>query len=134
MPTDVPIRSLILVVEALDEAANPLALIEGSVNPDYSGDLGGLPGRTFAKVLRDESTGETPTGAFWRQTTIVEDTRIAALATDTTNYTFDAPTGQAVTVNVRLVFRRSFYELQQQKGWNDPDILMEYETLQLPAN
>jgi hypothetical protein len=134
VPTDVPIRSLILVVEALDEEGNPLALLEGSVNPDYSGDLGGLPGRTFAKVLRDEWTGETPTGAFWRETTIAEDTRIAALATNTTNYTFDAPAGEAVTINVRLVFRRSFYELQQQKGWNDPDILMEYETLQLPAN
>lgn len=134
VPTDVPIRSLILVVEALDPAGNPLPLLEGSVNPAYSGDLAGLPGRTFAKVLRDDSTGETPTAAFWRQTTIVEDTRIAALATDTTSYTFAAPAGQAVTVNVRLVFRRSFYELQQQKGWNDPDILMESETLQLPAN
>lgn len=133
VPTDVPIRSVILVVEALDADGNVLALDEGSVNPGYSGDYGGLPGKTFAKVLRDEWTGETPTGAFWRPVTIAEDTRIAALATDTTRYTFNAPAG-AITVNVRLIFRRAFYDLMQQKGWSDPDILMEHETIQVPAN
>jgi hypothetical protein len=133
VPSDAPIRSLILVVEALDADGNPLALTEGSVNPEWSGDLGGLPGKTFAKVLRDEWTGEAPTAAFWRTITLVEDTRIAAMATDSTSYTFAAPAG-AVTVNVRLVFRRAFYEVSQLKGWNDPDILMEHETLQLPAN
>jgi hypothetical protein len=124
---------MILVVEALDADGQLLTLNQGSVNPDYSGDYGGLPGKTFAKVLRDDWTGEMPTGAVWRPVTIVEDTRLAALATDTTSYVFDAPTGEAITVNVRLVFRRAFYELMQQKGWNDPDILMEHETIQLPA-
>jgi hypothetical protein len=133
IPTDAPIRSMILVVEALDADGQLLTLNQGSVNPDYSGDYGGLPGKTFAKVLRDDWTGEMPTGAVWRPVTIVEDTRLAALATDTTSYVFDAPTGEAITVNVRLVFRRAFYELMQQKGWNDPDILMEHETIQLPA-
>lgn len=134
IPTDVPIRSMILVVEAVDAAGNPLALREGPVNPAYSGDYSGLPGKTFAKVLRDEWTGETPTGAYWRPVTIVEDTRLAALATDITRYTFDAPAGEAVTVNVRLLFRRAFSKLAEQKGWDDPDILMEHATLQIPAN
>ena len=53
-------------------------------NPAYSGNYAGQPGKTFAKVLRDEWTGETPTAAYWRPVTIVEDTRLAALATDTT--------------------------------------------------
>jgi hypothetical protein len=133
IPTDVPIRSMILVVELFDREGKTLALTEGPVNPDYSGDYGGMPGKTFAKVLKDDWTGETPTGAFWRPVTIVEDTRIAALATDTSSYTFAASDGE-VTVNVRLVFRRAFSELAEQKGWTDPDILMEHETLQLPAN
>ncbi len=134
VPTDVPIRSVILVVEALDANGNPLALVDGSVNPAFSGDYGGLPGKTFAKVLRDNWTGETPTAAFWRPVTIVEDNRIQPLATDTTHYTFTMPTADAVTINVRLIYRRAFYELMQQKGWNDPDILMENETINLPAN
>jgi hypothetical protein len=134
VPTDAPIRSMILVVEALDSDGNVLTLAEGPTNPDYAGDYDGTPGKTFAKVLRDDWTGEAPTGAFWRPVTLAEDTRLAALATDTTQYTFDAPAGQVVTVNVRLLYRRAFYELMQQKGWDDPDILMQHATLEIPAN
>ena len=131
IPTDAPIRSMILVVEALDANGKPLALRQGSVNPAYSGNYGGLPGKTFAKVLKDEWTGETPTGAYWRPVTIVEDTRLAAMATDTTRYSFDLPASQAATVNVRLVFRRTFQKLMELKGYTDPDILMEKETVQV---
>ena len=134
VPTGVPIRSMMLVVEALDADGKPLTLLEGPVNPDYAGDYGGQPGKTFAKVLRDEWTGETPTGAYWRPVTVVEDTRLAALASDDTAYTFAAPADQVITVNVRLIFRRAFYTLSKQKGWDDPDILMEHETLHIPAN
>lgn len=134
IPTDAPIRSMILVVEAVDADGQPLELLRGPVNPAYSGDYGGIPGRTFARVLRDNWTGEIPTAAYWRPITIVEDTRIPALATDSSTYVFDAPAGTEITVNVRLIFRRAFYELMQQKGWNDPDILMEYTTIQLPAD
>lgn len=134
VPTDAPIRSMILVVEALDEGGEQLVLQQGPVNPAYSGNYGGLPGKTFAKVLRDEWTGETPTGAYWRPVTIVEDTRLAALATDTTHYTFETPTEGDVMVSVRLIFRRAFSQLMEQKGWNDPDILMEHEVIQVSAD
>ncbi len=134
VPTDAPIRSMILVVEAFDADGKPLALRQGPLNPAYSGDLGGLPGKTFAKVLKDNWTGETPTGAFWRPLTLVEDTRLPAKATDTTHYSFDVPAGKAVTVKVRLIFRRAFYQLEKQKGWNDRDILMAHDTLQVPAS
>ncbi len=134
VPTDVPIRSVILVVEALDANGNALALANGSINPAFSGNYGGLPGKTFAKVLRDELTGETPTAAFWRPVTIAVDNRIKAMATDTSNYMFTAADAQAVTINVKLVYRRAFYKLMQEKGWNDPDIVMENSTVQLPAN
>lgn len=133
IPTDAPIRSMILVVEVLDANGNVLELSEGPVNPDYSGNYGGLPGKTFAKVLRDEWTGEAPTGAYWRPVTIVEDTRLAALATDSTHYIFNSPDGGAVTVNVQLIFRRAFAELMEQKGWDDPDIIMEEMSIQVPA-
>ena len=42
VPTDAPMRSLILVVEALDADGKPLVLSDGPVNPDYSGDFGGV--------------------------------------------------------------------------------------------
>ena len=134
IPTDSPIRSLILVVEALDENGNVLALTEGPVNPAYSGNFGGLPGKTFAKILKDEWTGETPTGAYWRPVSIVEDTRLAALATDVTRYSFAAPTNGAATIKVRLLFRRAFQLLAEQKGWNDADIVMEEVTIPVAAS
>jgi hypothetical protein len=134
IPTDVPIRSMILVVEALDENGNVLSLAEGPVNPAYSGNFGGLPGKTFAKILKDEWTGETPTGAYWRPVSIVEDTRLAALATDVTRYSFAASANGAATINVRLLFRRAFQLLEEQKGWNDADILMEEVTIPVAAS
>ncbi len=132
IPTGAPMRSMMLVVEAVDAEGRPLELSAGPVNPDFAGDYGGLPGKTFAKVLRDNYTGETPTVAFWRQISLVEDNRLPALATDATQYTFALPADVGATVNVRLIFRRAFYDLMQQKGWNDPDIHMASETLHIP--
>ena len=66
---------------------------------------------------------------------IIEDTRIPALETDTSKYVFASPKGfheGAITVEVRLVFRRAFYDLMQQKGWNTPDITMEKLIVQVP--
>ncbi len=103
VPTDAPIRQMILVVEAVDPAGNPLELQQGPLNPAWAGNFAGRPGKTFMKVLRDEWTGETPTAAYWRPITIVEDTRLAALATDTQQFTYLLPAGTAATVNVRVI-------------------------------
>ena len=134
IPTDAPIRQMLLVVEAFDAEGNPLAQLSGPVLPAWTGDLEGLAGAYYAKLLRDEYTGELPTAAYWRPVTIAEDTRLAALATDTTQYTFDVPAGTAAKVQVRLLFRRAFQELARLKGWEDPDILMEEAVIQVEAS
>jgi hypothetical protein len=131
VPTDAPTRSMILVVEAWDAAGKPLKLSQGPVNPAWSGNLGEKPGKTFAKVLKDQWTGEIPTAAYWRPVEIVEDNRLKAMATDHTRYVFDLPAGQAARVNIRLVYRRTFQKLAEQKGFTDPDILMEENTIQV---
>ncbi len=125
IPTDSPNRSMILVIEVVDAQGKPVNLLQGPVNPAWSGNYSGTPGKTFAKVLRDDWTGETPTAAYWRPVTVVEDSRLAPLATDATQYTFDLPAGVTAQVNVKLFFRRTFQEIAQQKGFTDPDILME---------
>ncbi len=134
VPTDAPMRSVILVVEALDSNGKPLSLSNGPVNPDFSGNYAGQPGETFAKVLKDTWTGETPTSAFWRPVTVVSDNRLAPFATDTSQYTFTAPAGASVTVDVQLIYRRAFSQLEQQKGWNDPDLVMAHQTLKVAAS
>jgi hypothetical protein len=37
-----------------------------------------------------------------------------------------------LTVEAHLIFRRAFYDLMQQKGWDVPDMVMEQKTATLP--
>ena len=59
----------------------------------------------------------------------VFNSRIAAFATDMSNYTFASHTKGAISVHVTLLFRRAFKELMDQKGWKTPDIIMEQENI-----
>ena len=131
VPTGVPLRHMILTVRATDVDGNPLPHHDGPVLPDWTGDYAGQPGRYYAKILRDEWTGEMPTGAYWRDISLVEDTRLATFETDVSRYSFSVPDGGPVTVEVRLVFRRAFQQLMEWKGWDDPDIVMEEETIRV---
>ncbi|MBN2469145.1 MAG: hypothetical protein JXN59_00365, partial [Anaerolineae bacterium] len=138
IPTDNPLRNMILLVAATDEAGEPLALLDGPTIPDWGGVgdpavgyYAGLPGVLYAKILADFYTGETPTYAYWRQTRLVSDNRIPALATDESVYTF-APGAGAVRVEARLVLRRAFIDLMAVKGWEMPDRLMAQTEAVLP--
>jgi hypothetical protein len=134
LPTDSPLRQVLLVVTATNGEGRALALTAGPALPDWAGDLAGEPGVYFAKVLEQLWTEVAPTAAYWTQTRIVEDTRIPARETRTSRYAFEAqPGGGAVTVEAFLIFRRAYYELLQQKGWETPDILMEHSTTTVPA-
>ncbi len=133
LPTDSPLRQVLLMVAATDGEGRDLALTSGPALPDWAGDLAGEPGVYFAKVLEQLWTGVAPTAAYWTQTRILEDTRIPAREARTSIYTFEAQTdGGTVTVEARLIFRRAYYELLQQKRWATPDILMERTTATVP--
>jgi hypothetical protein len=129
VPTDSPMRSVMLVVEARDAQGKHLPLQQGPSLPAWAGNYAGQPGKAFAKILKDNWTGEIPTAAFWRPTTIVEDTRLFPFVTDATTYSFTLPNGNPATVKVTLVYRRAFQKLAEQKGWNDPDQIMAEATI-----
>ena len=138
VPTDSPLRHLILLVEAVDAEGVVLTQSAGSVVPDWGGQgepaegyYAGLPGKAYAKILQELWTYVMPTGAYWNQTRVVSDNRLAAFETDTSTYSFTAPVNGEVTVQVSLLFRRAFIELMDQKGWQVPDIVMEQETVVL---
>jgi hypothetical protein len=97
--------------------------------PAWTGNYSGTPGKTFAKILKDEWSGETPSAAYWRPVTIVEDTRLAPYATDASTYTFTLPAGSPASIKISLVYRRAYQQLEQQKGWTDADILMAESTI-----
>jgi hypothetical protein len=61
----------------------------------------------------------------------LSDNRIPAFGSDASRYVFNAPAGSEITVTVNVIYRRVFIELNDQKGWNVPDILMESETIEL---
>jgi hypothetical protein len=140
VPTDTPLRHLILLVEASDAQGNPLALISGPVLPEWCGQgdpeagyYAGLPGTAYARILQELWTGIYPSGAYWNPTRVLSDNRLAAFATDSTSYVFALPTdGGPVTIKATLLFRRAFIELMDQKGWDVPDIIMEQQDIQLP--
>ena len=90
-----------------------------------------MPGSYYALILQEIWTEITPTGAYWNPTRVVEDTRIPALETRSATFVFDAPEGTAA-VEVQLIFRRAYYDLMQQKGWDVPDILMESAVIGVP--
>jgi hypothetical protein len=141
VPTDSPLRHLILLVCATDAQGNTLQQLAGPTVPEWGGVgdytqgyYAGLPGKGFAKILEELWTEVSPTGAYWNPTRTLSDNRLAAFATDTSVYTFAAPTEGEVTVEVALLFRRAFKELMDQKGWDVPDVLMEHEVVTLSAS
>ncbi len=123
VPTDAPIRSVMLLVEAFDAAGAALPMRDGPALPEWTGDFAGRPGRAYAKILKDLWTGESPTAAYWRQIELVEDTRIHPFKSDASQYTFAAPAG-AASVKIRLIYRPAFYKIARQKGWPNEDVLM----------
>jgi hypothetical protein len=127
IPTDSPLRQILLTVKALDKNGKPLALRSGPLLPDWTGDDKNTAGVYFAKILEELWTGVSPSGSYWMQTRILEDTRLSAL-----EFVFECPINLSVSIDVSLLFRRAFHDLMNQKGWNTADILMEQKVIDLP--
>ena len=143
IPTDHPARNILLVVSATDARGQELKSLGDQVIPDWGGkgdapdDYAGRPGKGYAKILEELWTEISPTAAYWRQIVLREDTRIPALATEVTHYEFRAPKDPGpVTIEAKLIFRRAFKELAEQKKWNVKDIVMEQHkvVVQLPGS
>jgi hypothetical protein len=141
VPTDSPLRQLILLVEPQNSQGQLLALLDGSTIPGWGGVgdpaqgyYAGLPGTAYAKLLEEAWTGIFPSGAYWNPTYLVSDNRIPAFGHATSTYLFALPEpGDTIFVDVRLLYRRAFIQLMDQKSWDIDDILMERQSLQLVA-
>jgi hypothetical protein len=131
VPTDSPLRHMILLVSAVGAESRACALLDGPRLPSWcgsrataSGHYAGLPGRAYAKVLEETWTRVTPTGAYWNPTRVVSDNRLAAFASDSAAFVFQCRDEETVEVQARLLFRRAYIELMETKGWDFPDISM----------
>src|SRR5437773_1739031 len=84
------------------------------------GNLAGLPGKGYARVLTDENFSEN---VLFTEATRVFDTRLAAGATDVTHYRFQLPAKTAardVRIETKLYYRRAFKPIADQRHWNVP--------------
>ena len=139
VPTDSPLRNLLLLVQVTDSAGVPLAQVSGPTVPEWggvgdpeAGYYAGLPGTGYAKILKELWTNVSPSGAYWNQTVIVSDNRIPAMGSEKTTYVFEDSAGGTVAISVRLLFRRVFITLADQKSWERADIVMEELVIQRP--
>lgn len=88
----------------------------GGIGDPASGYFAGLPGKLFARAHED-AEGRAPV-LFTEAVRVRYDTRIPALEMDTSSYRFDLPEGaHAVDVRVRLIYRRAWRALIDEKSW-----------------
>jgi hypothetical protein len=144
-PTGNPMRNMILLVEVKDDDRSSLFMTQGEtvpvwggVGPVKDGNYAGLPGKGFAKVLKDavlypdkrvrHFSPEYP-APHWRPVYIESDNRIPADGTDISTYTFriSARTAWPVHVTARLIYRRTY------KQWMDAKKL-EIKDLEIAMN
>ena len=121
VPTGVGIRNMILLVEATSPSG-PLPLLEGprvdplgGVGDPAQGYFAGLPGRLYGRVHEAED-GKFPV-LFTESARIRFDNRIPALAHDDTVYRFELPKGATATVSARVIYRRAWRSLVDEKNW-----------------
>jgi hypothetical protein len=132
VPTDSPLRHLILLVRAYGSDDSKLSLKAGPVLPEWcgsgnpaDGNYAGLPGKVFVKLLEEMWTGVSPTAAYWNPTRVVMDTRLGAFESDVGEFLFVAPDSGDARIEAVLLYRRAYKKLMDLKGWSEPDIVME---------
>jgi len=115
VPTGLPDRNLVLVVEAFDAMGKPLKAVDGPSLPSSVGDeFHGISGKLFAKMLRD-SEGRSPV-PFWQATQEFTDTRLRPGIPERSTFSFPA---EAAKISAKLVYRRFWPGVAKSKGWQD---------------
>jgi hypothetical protein len=127
VPTGFIDRSLVLVVEPLNTAGKPLAVKTGPALSAVVGrDLTGKPGRLYAKLLLDDD-GTNP-APFWKRSAEPIDTRLVPGKPDRSEFSFPK---EARRVRLRLIYRRFWPQVAEEKGWNDTEIVLVDKTVDL---
>jgi hypothetical protein len=88
-------------------------------------------GEIYAKVLEEKWTGKSPTIAYWNPFNTISDNRIYAFESVVSEYFFEYSPEKIYQIEVQLIFRRTFMDIQDWKMWDSPDILMDEIKLSL---
>ena len=136
LPTDSPLRQLILVVEAQDWNESNLLQAGGPMIPLWAADdFAGKPGKVFANVLKNKDTNLAPAFDYWNPVEPAwdgADTRIDPRASDVSEYSFAAPDNGTTKITVKLYYRKVYKALADAKGWQVKDILINDAIVEVP--
>ena len=130
VPTGEPMRSVLLVLDAVDENEKPLKRLSGEVMPEIAGrgdlskgNYAGLSGVLFAKVLEDAAGNQHV--PFWRAESIAIDNRIRPKSTVSYQWKFRLNNpDEEPSVTAKLFYRPVNKSLAQSKKWLVDDILI----------
>lgn len=130
VPTGETMRSVMLVLRAMDSNGTPLKMTKGNTLPEWTGkgavekgNYAGQPGEIFARVLEDDS-GKINV-PFWQATGVASDTRIRPKTTQEFIFEFaledqeDEP-----SVEADLIYRPVIRQWADEKKWPVKDILI----------
>lgn len=150
VPTGSPMRNMLLIIRAYDPTGNQLEYLSDNVIPFWGGrgkvtdgNYEGLPGKGFAKILFENWTPYEYSTVVnksrrvypapqWRTVRIKSDTRIPALETDTSKYSFLLNGTKGIyTVDCKLIYRRTFKTWAAMKKWNLKDIVLAEKKLKI---
>jgi hypothetical protein len=135
------LRHLILVIEARDENDRLLTQVEGPIIPEWGGtgtqpeDYAGRPGVIYGNILQDKDTNLVPAVAYWNPTIPAwagSDTRLRPNEYILSHYSFIAQSHGDVRITARLFYRYAFIEIMRQKGWQQPDVLVNWDDYIVP--
>jgi hypothetical protein len=120
-PTDSPLRHLILLIEAQDWRGNELVQSGGPRIPVWAvPDHAGYAGQIFANILKDKDTNLAPSFAYWNPVESAwdgADTRLVPGVPVQGIYAFAAPYDRSATITAKLIYRRAFKNVVDQKSW-----------------
>jgi len=129
VPTGLPDRHLLLVVDGQDGSGRSLPLRSGPALPGPAGpELAGRPGRLYAKLLRN-GDGRSPT-PFWQAEPDFEDNRLTPGQPDELTLVFPSA---LVRLRARVLYRRFWDEVIRKKGWPEQDLVVFDQTFPVPA-
>ncbi|HKI31377.1 MAG TPA: multiheme c-type cytochrome [Gemmataceae bacterium] len=128
LPTGYIDRHLILVAEAVAADGRPLPLRDGPVLSSVAGKgLAGRPGKLYAKLLRDFD-GHSP-APFWKADPEAADTRLTPGQPDRLTFVFP---GETTGLRLRLLYRRFWQQVADEKRWPDKEIVVAERELIVP--
>ncbi|MBT5876108.1 MAG: hypothetical protein HOH43_21960 [Candidatus Latescibacteria bacterium] len=137
LPSGITLRNMLLLVTATDATGDTLAYTGSERVPDYGGigamedgNYAGYPGRGFALIFGDDEGNEQVMD--WQATRIVSDTRIPAKEVDQSAYRFVLSNpNQPISIHTKLIYRRAFKELADEKKWELIDITVAEDTTEI---